>query len=325
MSATENERSLYESPSSLAARVSAGDKKPLAKAISKIERRHEDLPELFAQLFPQTGRAIAVGLTGPPGVGKSSLIGKLIELYRAEGKRVGVVTVDPSSPFSKGAILGDRIRLSEHFLDDGVFIRSMGSRGHLGGLADASRLAGMMMEAAGFDVVLYETVGVGQGEVEVASAADTVVLSLQPGSGDAVQALKAGVMEIADIFCVNKADHPQAQSAAHEVRTMLEIGHELDPELYMPEILMTRGDNGEGIPKLKESLESHRSHLAKTGELERRQRASLRDFVISWTTARLQKDMENQLESDESNMMERVYARSLDPIAASDIFLRKVR
>jgi LAO/AO transport system kinase len=301
----------------LAASVASGDKRSLARAISKIERENEDVPELFAELFPKTGRALTAGFTGPPGVGKSSIIGRLVELYRAEGKSVGIVTVDPSSPFSKGAILGDRIRLSEHFLDDGVFIRSMGSRGHLGGLAAASRLAGMTMEAAGFDVVLYETVGVGQGEVEVASAADTVVLSLQPGSGDAVQALKAGVMEIADIFCINKADHPQAESAAGEVRSMLEVGHELDPEAYMPEILMTRGNEGEGITQLKESIEAHRSLLIQNGEMDRRRRASLRDFVISWTTGRLQKEMEQRLQSEDAGVMERVYERTLDPIAAS--------
>lgn len=316
-SETKRNGKLDEGVSALAAGVAAGDKRSLAKAISKIEREHEDVPELFAELFPKTGRALTAGFTGPPGVGKSSLIGRLIELYRTEGKSVGVVTVDPSSPFSKGAILGDRIRLSEHFLDEGVFIRSMGSRGHLGGLAAASRLAGMSMEAAGFDVVLYETVGVGQGEVEVASAADTVVLSLQPGSGDAVQALKAGVMEIADIFCINKADHPQAKGAAGEVRSMLEIGHELDPEASMPEILMTRGDNGEGMVELKESLESHRSRLIETGDMDRRRRASLRDFVISWTTGRLQKEMEERLKAEDAGVMERVYERTLDPIAAS--------
>lgn len=318
---SETKRNERQSVSALTAGVAAGNKRSLAKAISKIEREHEDVPELFAELFPRTGRALTVGFTGPPGVGKSSLIGRLIELYRAEGKSVGVVTVDSSSPFSKGAILGDRIRLSEHFLDEGVFIRSMGTRGHLGGLAAASRLAGMMMEAASFDVVLYETVGVGQGEVEVASAADTVVLSLQPGSGDAVQALKAEVMEIADIFCINKADHPQAKGAAGEVRSMLEIGHELDPEASMPEILMTRGNNGEGIAALKDSIESHRSRLIETGEMDRRRRASLRDFVISWTTGRLQKEMEERLKTEDAGVMDRVYERTLDPIAASrDIF-----
>ena len=302
---------------SLADGVVAGDKRILARAISKIEREDEDVPELFGKLYGRTGGGLTVGFTGPPGVGKSSIIAKLIGLYRGEGKSVAVVSVDPSSPFSKGAILGDRIRLSDHFLDEGVFIRSMGSRGHLGGLAAASRLAGMTMEAAGFDVVLYETVGVGQGEVEVASAADTVVLCLQPGAGDAVQALKAGVMEIADVFCANKADHPQARGAAAEIRSVLEIGHELDPDAPTPEIVMTRGDDGEGVEALRKAVEAHRDRLVETGEMERRRRASLRDFVISWATGRLEREMEEKLRGEYTGLTERVYERRLDPIAAS--------
>ncbi|MBA2441892.1 MAG: methylmalonyl Co-A mutase-associated GTPase MeaB, partial [Rubrobacter sp.] len=176
----------------LVGRLLSGDRRALARVISRIEAGGEDVPDLVSGLYPHTGRSMSIGFTGPPGVGKSSVIAKLIELYRGDGKTVGVVSVDPSSPYSKGAILGDRIRLTDHFLDRGVFIRSMGSRGHLGGLAAASKLAALAMEAYGADVVLYETVGVGQGEVEVASVAETVVLALQPGAGDAVQALKAG-------------------------------------------------------------------------------------------------------------------------------------
>ncbi|PLS87688.1 MAG: methylmalonyl Co-A mutase-associated GTPase MeaB [Actinobacteria bacterium] len=312
-----------ESASALAEGVVAGDKRSLARAISKIERGDENLPALFSELYPRTGEAITIGFTGPPGVGKSSIIAKLIRLYRDEDKKVGVVSVDPSSPFTKGAILGDRIRLADHFLDKDVFIRSMGSRGHLGGLAAASRLAGMTMEAAGFDVILYETVGVGQGEVEVASAADTVVLCLQPGAGDAVQALKAGVMEVADVFCINKADHPQARGTAAEVRSILEIGHELDPDAPVPPIVLTRGDTGEGVAELEKAIEAHRGHLIETGGMERRRRASLRDFVISWATGRLEKEMEERLRGEDADVMERVYERRLDPIAASGKILRQ--
>jgi LAO/AO transport system kinase len=232
--------------------------------------------------------------------------------------------VDPSSPFSKGAILGDRIRLSDHFLDPGVFIRSMGSRGHLGGLAGGSRLAALAMEAAGMDVVLYETVGVGQGEVEVASAADTVVLALQPGAGDSVQALKAGVMEIADVFCINKADHPQAKNAASEVRTILEIGHELDPDPWFPPIVMTRGDTGEGVEELKETIHKHRLYLEESGKLAERRRASLREFVVSWATNRLEKEMHERLDRQDTELMERVYDRELDPISASERIFKEV-
>ena len=260
----------------LVERLLAGDRRALARVISKIEREDEEAAGIIAEIYPETGDALSVGFTGPPGVGKSSVIAKLIELYRQEDRRVGVVSVDPSSPFSKGAILGDRIRLSDHFLDSGVFIRSMGSRGHLGGLAGGSRLAAIAMEACGYDVVIYETVGVGQGEVEVASAADTVVLCLQPGTGDSVQALKAGVMEIADIFCINKSDNPQAKNAASEVRSILEIGQELDPDPWFPPIVMTRGDTGEGVQELKDTIAKHRGFLEQDGRLGKRRRAALK-------------------------------------------------
>ena len=308
----------------LVERLLSGDRRALARAISKIEREDPETPEIISEIYPHTGRALSVGFTGPPGVGKSSIIAKLIEFYREEDKRVGVVSVDPSSPFSKGAILGDRIRLSEHFLDPGVFIRSMGSRGHLGGLASASKLAALAMEASGIDVILYETVGVGQGEVEVASAADTVVLALQPGAGDAVQALKAGVMEIADIFCINKADHPQAKEAANEVRSILEIGHELDPQPWFPPIIMTRGDTGEGVEELKTTIEEHRSYLEGSGKLEERRRASLKEFVIAWAKDRLEKEIQERLNREDTELMERVYSRELDPISASERIFKEV-
>ena len=308
----------------LVERLLAGDRRALARVISRLEREDPETPEVVAELYPHTGQALSVGFTGPPGVGKSSIIAKLIELYRKEGKSIGVVSVDPSSPFSKGAILGDRIRLSDHFLDPGVFIRSMGSRGHLGGLASASKLAALAMEAAGMDVVLYETVGVGQGEVEVASAADTVVLALQPGTGDAVQALKAGVMEIADIFCINKADHPQAHGASNEVRSILEIGEELDPRPWFPPIIMTRGDTGEGIEELEAAIEKHRSYLEESGGLEERRKASLREFVISWAKDRLEREMQQRLDREDAELMQRVYERELDPISASEKLFREV-
>ncbi len=302
----------------LVGRLLSGDRRALARVISKVEREDPETAEIVAQIYGETGSALTVGFTGPPGVGKSSIIAKLIKLYRDEDKRVGVVSVDPSSPFSKGAILGDRIRLSDHFLDPGVFIRSMGSRGHLGGLAGGSRLAALAMEAAGIDVVIYETVGVGQGEVEVASAADTVVLALQPGTGDSVQALKAGVMEIADVFCINKADHPKAKNAASEVRSILEIGHELDPDPWFPPIVMTRGDTGMGVEELKQTIQKHRSYLEESGKLAERRRASLREFVVSWATNRLEKEMHERLDREDTELMERVYDRELDPISASE-------
>lgn len=302
----------------LVGRLLSGDRRALARVISKIEREDPEVPEMVRELYPETGEAITVGFTGPPGVGKSSIIAKLIRLYRDEGKRVGIVSVDPSSPFTKGAILGDRIRLSDHFLDKDVFIRSMGSRGHLGGLAGASRLAALAMEANGCDVVIFETVGVGQGEVEVASAADTVVLCLQPGTGDAVQALKAGVMEVADVFCINKADHPQARGAAAEVRSILEIGHELDPDAPVPPIVMTRGDNGEGVAELKEKIEEHREFLVESGRMEKRRLASIREFVLAWAKRKLEKEMREKLDREDEGLMQKVNERDLDPISAAE-------
>jgi LAO/AO transport system kinase len=302
----------------LVGRLLGGDRRALARVISKIEREDPEVPEMVREIYPHTGDAITVGFTGPPGVGKSSIIAKLIKLYREEGRKVGVVSVDPSSPFTKGAILGDRIRLSDHFLDRDVFIRSMGSRGHLGGLAGASKLAALAMEAYGMDVVVFETVGVGQGEVEVASAADTVVLALQPGAGDAVQALKAGVMEVADVFCINKADHPRAQGAAAEVRSILDIGHELDPDAPVPPIVMTRGDTGEGVGELKEKIEEHRKFLVESGRMKGRHLASIREFVLAWAKNRLEKALQARLAREDAELMEKVRRREVDPISAAE-------
>jgi LAO/AO transport system kinase len=308
----------------LVERLLSGDRRALARIISKIEGEDPEVPGMISELYPHTGEAITVGFTGPPGVGKSSIIARLIELYREEDKKVGLVSVDPSSPFTKGAILGDRIRLSDHFLDKNVFIRSMGSRGHLGGLAGASRLAAMAMEAYGMDVVLYETVGVGQGEVEVASAADTVVLALQPGAGDSVQALKAGVMEIADIICMNKADHPQAKNAASEVRSILQIGHELDPDAPTPPIVMTRGDHGEGVEELKEKIGEHREFLQEAGRMKERHLASIREFILSWATNKMEKEIQDRLSKEDAELMEKVRRRELDPISAAETLYREV-
>ena len=307
----------------LVERLLGGDRRALARFISRIERENPEVPEMFRELYPHTGDAVTVGFTGPPGVGKSSIIAKLIGLYREEGRKVGVVSVDPSSPFTKGAILGDRIRLSDHFLDRDVFIRSMGTRGHLGGLAGASRLAGLAMEAYGMDVVIFETVGVGQGEVEVASAADTVVLALQPGAGDAVQALKAGVMEVADVFCINKADHPRAQGAAAEVRSILDIGHELDPGAPVPPIVMTRGDTGEGVEELKEKIEEHRKFLVESGRMKQRHLASIKEFVLAWAKNRLEKALQERLSREDAELMEKVRRREMDPISAAETLYRE--
>src|SRR2546423_5936644 len=209
---------------SLAERVLEGDKRALARAITLIESDDPSGWELVREVYPQTGKARIVGFTGPPGVGKSTIIGALTARLRAAGRDVGVLSIDPSSPFTRGALLGDRIRLSEHFLDPGVFIRSMASRGALGGLSEHALQAALVMDAAGKDDVLLETVGVGQGEIDIVDHADTIVLALMPGSGDSIQALKAGVMEITDLIVVNKADHPLADTMLREGRSGLGLG-----------------------------------------------------------------------------------------------------
>ena len=223
--------------------VRSGDRRALARAISLVENGDPASYDLVRELYPETGRAYTIGVTGPPGVGKSSLIGALVRHARSLDQTVGVVSVDPSSPFSHGALLGDRIRLSDHFLDPGVFIRSMGTRGHLGGLAEATLQAGLLLDAAGKDLVFLETVGAGQSEVEVIGIADTVLLVLMPGSGDSVQALKAGIMEIPDVIAVNKLDHPAAKTMVSEVRSVLALDA---GRAWSPPIVLTEALRGEG-------------------------------------------------------------------------------
>ena len=224
-------------------RLLGGEKRALARAISLIENGDPAGAKLVAELYPRTGSARIMGFTGPPGVGKSTIIGALIGELRARDRRVAVLSIDPSSPFTRGALLGDRIRLSEHFLDEGVFIRSMASRGALGGLAEAALQSALVMDAAGFDDVLLETVGVGQAEIDVVDHADTVVLALMPGSGDSIQALKAGVMEIPDVIVVNKAEHPLTDTMVREVRTALSLGPTGD---WKVPIIKTVGLRGHG-------------------------------------------------------------------------------
>ena len=228
----------------LAQRLLDGDKRALARAISLVENDEPEGWELVREVYPKTGKASVVGFTGPPGVGKSTLMGALTRLERERGRSVAVLSIDPSSPFTKGALLGDRIRLSEHFLDPGVFIRSMANRGALGGLSEAALQAALLMDASGRDVVLLETVGVGQAEVDIIDHADTVVLVLMPGSGDSIQALKAGVMEIPDIIVVNKADHPLTDTMVREIKAVLALGPR--PDWRVP-IIRAESLRGEGV------------------------------------------------------------------------------
>jgi len=266
------------------------------------------------EVYPETGRARVVGVTGPPGAGKSSLIGALVAHIREREQTVGVVSVDPSSPFSHGALLGDRIRLSDHFLDPGVFIRSMGTRGHLGGLAEASLQAVLLLDAAGKDVVFVETVGAGQSDVEVTGIADTVLLVLMPGSGDAVQALKAGIMEIPDVIAINKMDHSAAKTMLNEVRSIVALA---EPD-ERPEIVLTGALDGENVPALWNALEEHRAALESDGRLEERRRKNLAAEVFAVASSRASAHLRAAVAGDPGlqRVLARVEERELDPLSA---------
>ena len=307
----------------LAAGVREGDRRALARAITLVENGDPLAYGVVADLYPSTGKAYAVGITGPPGVGKSSLISALVRHVRAQGTTVGVVSVDPSSPFSKGALLGDRIRLADHFLDPGVFIRSMGTRGHLGGLAEATLQALLLLDAAGKDVVFLETVGAGQSEVEVIGIADTVVLVLMPGSGDSVQALKAGIMEIPDVIAINKMDHPAAKTMLNEVRSILALDRDRD---WRPPIVLTEATRGEGVPELWDSVAAHRAHLEESGQLDERRRSNLAGEVFAVASARAKTHLEHAVSDDPElrRLLDEVQRRELDPLTAVREILDKV-
>ncbi len=295
--------------------VLAGDRRALARSISLVEDGEPEGAEIVRRIYPSTGRAASVGVTGPPGVGKSSLVSALVGHARSVGRRVGVVSVDPSSPFTQGALLGDRIRLADHFLDPDVYIRSMGTRGHLGGLAEATLQTLLLVDASGKDIVFLETVGTGQSEVEVIGIADVVLLVLMPGSGDAVQALKAGIMEIPDVIVVNKMDHPQARTMLQAVRSIVA----LDPDRERrPPILLTDALRGEGVPELWDALEARRLELDERGELEARRDRNLAGEVEALAVARLRSRVRRMIREDVSvrAVVEGVRRREVDPLTA---------
>jgi LAO/AO transport system kinase len=293
----------------------AGDRRAVARAITLVENGDPLAYQVVSDVYSSTGGAHAVGVTGPPGVGKSSLLSALVRRVRADGREVGVVSVDPSSPFTHGALLGDRIRLTDHFLDPGVFIRSMGTRGHLGGLAETTLQTLLVLDAAGKDVVFLETVGAGQSEVGIISIADTVVLVLMPGSGDSIQALKAGIMEIPDVIAINKMDHPMAKAMLNEVRQVLSLG---PTDGWRPPIVLTEAMRGEGVDTLWEKIEEHRAWLESEGELEERRRRNLATEVFQVASARARRHLEEEVQEDPElrRLLEDVQARRLDPLTA---------
>ncbi len=306
----------------LAKRLVEGDKRALARGISLVEDDDPAGWDLVREVYPRTGQASVVGFTGPPGVGKSTLIGALTKAQREAGRDVAVLSVDPSSPFTQGALLGDRIRLSEHFLDPGVFIRSMANRGALGGLSEAALQAALLMDAAGKDDVFVETVGVGQAEVDIIDHADTIVLVLQPGSGDSIQALKAGVMEIPDVIVVNKADHPLTDTMLREIRGVLHLGPKLDWDIP---VLTAEAAHGKGVDDLVEALRAHREHIEREGTLSERRRRNLMNEVLALATARMRRRLEASVreDADVQHLLDEVVARRLDPASAAGSILER--
>jgi LAO/AO transport system kinase len=300
----------------LAENLLAGDKRALARAISLVENDDPEGWALVREVYPRTGRASVVGFTGPPGVGKSTLIGRLIEHARALERQVAVLSIDPSSPFTQGALLGDRIRLTDHFLDPGVYIRSMATRGSLGGLSEATLQAALLMDASGKDDVFLETVGVGQAEVDIIDHADTVVLVLMPGSGDSIQALKAGVMEIPDLIAVNKADHPLTDTMVREIRGVLSLGPQ---EGWRVPIVKTEASRNEGVEELAGKIAEHRTFIEEQGTLAERRKRNLMNEVVALAAGRLRRALETRVHGDPEvqTLLDEVVARRLDPASAA--------
>ncbi|BAC70566.1 MULTISPECIES: methylmalonyl Co-A mutase-associated GTPase MeaB [Streptomyces] len=311
--------------SSLVAQAREGRPRAVARLISLVEGASPQLREVMEALAPLTGNAYVVGLTGSPGVGKSTSTSALVTAYRKAGKRVGVLAVDPSSPFSGGALLGDRVRMSEHASDPGVYIRSMATRGHLGGLAWAAPQAIRVLDAAGCDVILVETVGVGQSEVEIASQADTSVVLLAPGMGDGIQAAKAGILEIGDVYVVNKADRDGADATARELNHMLGLGESRGPGDWRPPIVKTVAARGEGIDEVVEALEKHRAWMEEHGVLTERRLARASQEIETIAVTALRRRI-GDLHGDRrlSALAERIVAGELDPYRAADSLVEGV-
>ncbi|MEO9323544.1 methylmalonyl Co-A mutase-associated GTPase MeaB [Nocardioides sp. C4-1] len=305
----------------LVARARGGEPRAVARLISLVEDASPALREVMAALAPHTGRAQVVGVTGAPGVGKSTSTNALVRALRQAGRTVGVIAVDPSSPFSGGALLGDRVRMGDHADDDGVFIRSMAARGHLGGLSWSTPQAVRVLDAAGYDVVLVETVGVGQSEVEVAGLADSTMVLLAPGMGDGIQAAKAGILEVGDVYVVNKADRDGAAQVARDLRSMLALADRREGA-WNPPILSTTAQSGDGVPAVVDALAEHRAWSQKTGELQRRRERRARAEVEAIAVAALRARWTQVGERDElDDLAAAVAVGESDPYAAADLLL----
>lgn len=292
-----------------------GDRRALARIISIVEDRRNGADEILESLYPHAGQAYVIGLTGAPGAGKSTLTDQLIRRIRSAGHEVAVLAVDPSSPFTGGAILGDRVRMQDHVTDPGVYVRSMGSRGHLGGISDATTRAIMLLDAVGKPFVIVETVGVGQAEVEIVDSADTTVVVVNPGWGDAIQAAKAGLLEIADVFVVNKADRPGAPETVRDLKQMLMLGA---MGSWVPPIVETVGTDGSGVDELWRVIGNHRTHLEASGALADRRRARVEAEIRRGLIAEVLAAADRRLgESEVEELIDEVVDRSIDPWSAA--------
>ena len=312
---------MSERGADLVAKARAGDTHATARLLSVVENEEPGAADALRELYPLTGKARVIGVTGPPGGGKSTLVNRLAGAYREQGDRVAVVAVDPSSPFSGGALLGDRIRMSERFLDEGLFIRSMASRGHSGGLARSTSRVVNVLDAIGYGVVLVETVGVGQEEVEVIRVVDTVVLVTVPGLGDDIQAIKAGVLEIADVLVVNKADRPGADETARDLAQMLSLGKLRTS--WKPPIVRTVAATGENVAQLVEAIDKHRAWASENGERDRRRRDAARVEVEDLLREALIRRLRDRVGDDRvAKAVARVADRTIDPYAAVEELLK---
>ena len=306
-------------------RMLQGDRRATARLITLVENDEEKAREIISKIYPHTGNAYIVGITGPPGAGKSTLLDKLIKVAREEGKIVGVIAIDPTSPFTGGALLGDRIRMQRHSTDPGVFIRSMATRGSLGGLAKATNDAIKVLDAYGCDVIFVETVGVGQIEIDIVKTADTVVLVTVPGLGDDIQAIKAGLMEIADIFVINKADKEGADATYFELNLMLDLEKERwEKRGWRPPIIETVATTMRGIRELWSAIKEHHNFLERSGEIERKRKFRAEEEVKTIVSGRIAKAISERLAEEEvAALIEKIVMREIDPYSAADLVLEK--